>query len=205
MNKTSAGFWIFFWIILVESIVVICLIPTNYVDKVIKKEYLIVKERLGEIQVESIHADAKKIFQSTLIDNGFYSIARAHVIPATNTLNGTNWWFEYVDARLRSLASVYYHFLTRFELVKLWSPYILLLLFPAIFDGYIAWKIKRTNFNYSSPAIHTYSSKIFIIIVCSLIALFIAPLVLDPAIIPIALMFMAVLVGLFIGNIQKRI
>lgn len=71
MNKTSAGFWIFFWIILVESIVVVCLIPTNYVDNVIKEEYLIVKKRLGQNQVESIHADAKKPFNQHLSTTAF--------------------------------------------------------------------------------------------------------------------------------------
>ena len=82
---------------------------------------------------------------------------------------------------------------------------MLLLFVPAVYDGYMTWQIKRTNFDYASPVMHRYSVRGAAILLFGLLAAFMAPIALNPIIIPMGMMGCCVLFGLAFGNVQKRI
>ena len=73
------------------------------------------------------------------------------------------------------------------------------------FDGITSWRIKRTNFAYVSPLLHQLSTRGIACVVVGLVALFLAPLVLEPTLIPAGLMICCVMAGLMVGNLQKRL
>src|SRR5690606_12689011 len=108
-----------------------------------------------------------------------------------------DWWSDRVDA----LATLVYQIYARMALAILWLPYTLVLFIPAVFDGWMTWKIKRTNFDYSSPVVHRYSIRGIFAIGALMVIGFFIPIAFDPIIIPILLMAGCVLVGIAGGNL----
>lgn len=205
-------FWAALIIIAIEALVVLVLIPGNWTAKVIEEESQLLEIRLGPEEHRWVHDKARRWFNSSLIETGYYEIVRNHLIPTEEQKRksvgmqkmGAS-WFDWAESRLQALANSYYHILTRFALLQTWMPYFLILLIPAVFDGITTWKIKRTNFAYASPLLHQYSTYGIVYIAMFLVALFIAPVILDPVIIPAAIMIACVMAGLMIGNFQKRV
>lgn len=200
------------WMVAIECIVVTVLLPGEWTQRVIEQESHLLQVRLGVEEHEWVHTRARNWFNRTLIDNGFYQAALDHLVPTDDQKarsrgmeNMGAGWFVWVESRLQAMANSYYHILSRFALFLTWAPYFAILLVPAVFDGLITWKIKRTNFAYASPIIHQYSTMGIVYVIIGLVALFLAPIVLDPTLIPAAIGIMCVMAGLMIGNFQKRI
>jgi len=207
---TTRILWL--WLLAAELLVIVCLVPGAYVEEVIEEEAVLLESRLGATERNWVHSTAKDWFNTTLIDNGAYSAAYHHIIPteaerkaSLGMENMATLWFQYADERLVSMANMYYQFLARLAHLVTWLPYILVLFIPALYDGLVSWKIKRSNFAYTSPLIHSYASRASGWMLGLTIAVFLAPLALDPVFIPIVLMVLCVLIGLFVGNMQKRI
>mgnify|MGYP002634314949 CR=1 FL=1 len=205
-------FWIMLWVIAVESIVVTILLPGNWTQRVIEQESELLALRLGPEESRWVHDKARNWYNHSLIDSGFYTAVHNHLIPteqqktrSTGMQKMGSSWFTWVENRVQSAANAYYHVLTRFALFITWSPYFLILLIPAVFDGVTTWRIKRTNFAYASPLLHRLSGTVIVYVVIGLVALFLAPIVLDPTVIPGAIMITCVMAGLLFGNMQKRI
>lgn len=207
----NTPFWLVIWILIIEVIIIITLIPGEWTYRVIEKESYLLEKRLGVHEHRVIHDRAKRWYNSSLIDSGVYYTVRNHMIPTDEQIKKSTGmsdlgsvWFTWVDDRLKIIANTYYHILSRFSLILTWSPYFLILFIPAVYDGILTWRINRTNFAYPSPFIHQYSTHGLFYLFVGLVALFLAPIVLDPAIIPAAIMLACVLMGLIIGNMQKR-
>lgn len=203
--------WLVLWVIALEAIIVLVLIPGDWTARVIEEESQLLEIRLGQEEHRWVHDRARKWFNTSLIETGYYNAARNHLIPTeeqkVNSKGMQNMggsWFNWAESRLQAVANAYYHILARFALLLTWLPYFLILLVPAVFDGVTTWRIKRTNFAYSSPLLHQYSTQGIGYIIVFLVALFLAPIVLDPVIIPAAIMIACVMAGLMIGNFQKR-
>ena len=204
--------WLLVWVIALESIIITVLLPGNWTASVIEQESELLEIRLGPEESRWVHEKARSWYNSSLIETGVYSAAYNHLMPSIEERRksvgmkdmGSN-WFEWVGGRLQSTANAYYHILSRFALLLPWAPYFIILLAPAIYDGIASWKIKRTNFAYTSPLLHQYSTNSIIYVLIGLVALFLAPIVLDPTIIPASIMVICVMAGLMIGNLQKRV
>jgi len=84
-------------------------------------------------------------------------------------------------------------------------PYICILLIPAIYDGFMSWQVKRTNFDYVSPILHRYGTRGLLYVIGTLLIAFFSPIVLNPIIIPISMMVCCMLIGVVLSNFQKRI
>jgi len=95
--------------------------------------------------------------------------------------------------------------LNRIALLYLWLPYMAILIIPATFNGITVWRIKRTNFQTASQTLHHYGTNLLNILVFVTFSLLLAPIILDPVIIPIMFVSVAILVGVILGNTQKRI
>ncbi|WP_417634769.1 DUF4400 domain-containing protein, partial [Enterobacter hormaechei] len=114
-------------------------------------------------------------------------------------------WFVWVKGRMEAFVNVIYQFYTRLALLAAWAPYMLILFVPAVYDGMMTWRIKRTNFDYASPVLHRYSVRGTMYLMAGLFIAFFIPIALDPVVIPMTMMTCCVLVGLTFGNLQKRV
>lgn len=204
-------FWLAIWLVIVEALVVTALVPGDWTKHVIEEESQLLEQRLGPQEHRWVHDRARRWYNTSLIESGVYSAAHNHIIPTQEEIEKSRGmsnlgraWFIWAEDRLQAIANAYYHILSRFALMLTWAPYFLILLVPAVYDGVITWRIKRTNFSYPSPLIHQYSTIGLFYLFITLVALFLAPVVLDPAIIPAAIMMACVMSGLMIGNFQKR-
>lgn len=202
--------WIAFWIILLEIIVVIALIPSQWMQDVIDKEAINLTQQMGVEEAEWVHAKALTIHKSTLYDSGLYAAVYNFLIPTKNQeiQSGSPGmgaaWFNYAKSRLVTLSIAYYHVLSRYTLLITWAPYFIILLVPSAYDGYATWSIKKTNYSYTSPLVHRYSAIGIFISVVLLVGLFLAPFFIQPILIPIIIMLICILFGLMLGNAQKR-
>lgn len=199
-------------LLLLELCVILLLIPSNWMQQQIVKEASYVETSLGIETRDWIHEKANAWFNRSVMESGIYDEMYRTVIPtdaekrkSRGMENMGHDWFTWLEGRMIAVLAAFYQFLTRCALFLAWSPYMLLLLFPAIFDGWTSWKIKRTNFDYSSPVLHRYSVRGTAVLLIGLLLTFCAPIALTPMLIPAVMMSCCVLLGLAMGNLQKRI
>lgn len=191
---------------------VLVLIPGDWTDRAIEREAILVEENLGSETRYWIKDKADHWYQGAVHDSGFYSGAYSLLIPTAEEKSRSrgietmgDWWFQWLEGRLEAMTNVIYQFFTRTALFLAWAPYMLILLVPAIYDGFMTWRIKRTNFAYASPVMHRYSLRFTGYIIVGLAIAFFSPIAINPVIIPIAMMVCCVLLGISIGNLQKRV
>ncbi|RCW98321.1 uncharacterized protein DUF4400 [Marinomonas foliarum] len=114
-------------------------------------------------------------------------------------------WFDWIKGRINTLSEVVYQFLARIALLVVWSPYMLILLVPAVYDGLMTWRIKRTNFDYASPIIHSYGIRSIGYLFLAFCVVSFSPFAVSPLVIPVVMMIACILIGFAIGNFQKRV
>lgn len=204
--------WIITIVLSLELLIIITLIPSTWTEQVIYKETELLQSRMGYEQAKWVHTTARRWFDKTLIDNGLYDEIHRFLVPSAEERAKSKgledlglFWFDYVDNRLRSLANSIYHLYSRVALMWSWLPYFLVVLIPALYDGYCTWRIKRTNFSYSSPVVHQFSTIGMFWALVLLFCVFVLPIVLEPMIIPAVIMMLCIMAGLAIGNTSKRI
>ncbi|RNF58593.1 DUF4400 domain-containing protein [Pseudomonas aeruginosa] len=91
-------------------------------------------------------------------------------------------------------------------LLFMWAPYMVVMLVPSIFGGYMTWHKKRYSFAHSSPFLNTHSSRLIWFSVIGVMVSFIAPLPIPPMIIPlIVILLIPIASTLLIGNLPKRL
>ncbi len=196
----------------IQALVVMLLVPGDLTDRAIETESVYMEQSLGKRTATTIRERADMWHQTAVYKSGLYDGTIRLLIPTEErrkaskgmeTMGG--FWFKWVEGRVEAVSRVIHQFFIRASLVTTWMPYLLILLIPALYDGYMTWKIKRTNFAYASPVIHRYSLRgIAFITVISIVAFFM-PIAIDSTLIPIVLMAACVLLGLSVGNMQKRI
>ena len=208
----SKPWYLVAWLLVIELAIVLILVPGDLTSRAIEKEAVDIKQSLGQQSQEWVHDKAERWYQSTMMDSGFYAGMHRTFIPTKEEKmkskgleNFGSHWFTFIEGRIESFTKVVYQFYTRIALFTLWMPYILVLLVPAIFDGLMTWKIKRTNFDYASPVIHRYSTRAVSYIVIGAIVLSFVPIAITPMLMPLLMMLWSVFAGLMIGNFQKRV
>ena len=209
MNKP---YWLVLLIVCIQILVVMILVPGDMADKTIIAENQMMEASLGKRTSDAIRDRANDWHQTIVYDSGMHSGVLDFLIPTEERRKASKgietmgqFWFDWTKGRVEAISRVIHQFCLRASLVVTWMPFLLILLLPAIYDGLMTWKIKRTNFQYASPVIHRYSLRgiLFITVITTLA--FFMPVAINPSIIPIILMIACVLLGLSFGNMQKRI
>jgi len=209
---TKKPFWLAIKILFVECILLAAIMPGDWAQRVAVQELDLFLTRLGEEEHFWIMSKSERWYQYTLIDTGIHKVLSGAFMPSqeaigrTDGMEGLNrTWRLIAENRITAITSVYYYMLNRIALLYLWLPYMAILIIPATFNGITVWRIKRTNFQTASQTLHHYGTNLLNILVFVTFSLLLAPIILDPVIIPIMFVSVAILVGVILGNTQKRI
>lgn len=186
----------------------------GWASKAIETEKTYIERHLGYKGSQSIFADATRWHRAAIIDSGAYAGTVNTLIPTAKqkekskgiqSMGTAEGWFGWVQGRIDTVSQVIHHTFIRVALLKVWSPYIAIFFVPALYDGLMTWKSKRTNFSYVSPVLHRYGIRGIGLLGIIFVLLFFAPIAIDPTFIPAGLMIVCLLLGMTIGNTQKRI
>lgn len=204
-------FWVAALILCFEILVVFTMIPDRHIVKSIESESVLINQRLGRDTANAIIVKANKWYDGGVVQTGAKRMVYDFFIPQddpNSKFGNTNLaptYFNYMSERIETLFKTYYQLLMRIAQLIVWAPYLLIVFLPALYDGYMSWKIKRTGFDYPSPLLHHYSILACVLLLVGSLGLFILPIALDPIIIPIVLILLSIFTGIAIGNMQKRI
>lgn len=212
MSSSNRSVWLVTWIFVIQLLVVIILIDGDWTNSVMERETSMVKSTLGQDSYLYIKKKADYWYNETAINTGIKQELYNILIPTKEQVAKSRGmekmgskWFIWVEGRIEAFFDVLYQFYKRLALVLLWLPYMLIIFIPAIYDGYLKWRIKRTNFDYSSTLLHAYAFKSMKFIFLGTLILFFIPYPVSPVYAPIVMIICSMLIGLAISNHQKRI
>jgi hypothetical protein len=212
-EKWPKTFWAFIVCFFIEIILVVCLVPNNFIERSILKEQGWTQVMLGEASEALVRKSTDQLYISILGDSGIKETVSSFFIPSEAEIEKSKgWerlgelWFPFIQARGEALAMVIYHIIYRIILLGMWIPSMIIMVVPSMVSGYMAWQIKRYNFAYSSPFLNKYSSMLLMFFSAALIVSFIAPLPIPPMIIPImTIIVIPFACVLLLGNLPKRL
>ena len=205
-------FWLILCLFIIEIVVLMVLLPGSWVNDSINREFVLVGQTYGEERQSWIKSKADSWYRYSIVESGLYDATYNLLIPTeaqkANSIgmeNAGDPIFAWVETRIDAFADVIYSFYLRSALLLLWLPYMLILFLPALYDGAMSRKIKKTNFDYASPAVHRWGVRMIGVIAVGLFITFLLPVVLHPLLLPASLGVCCVCIGLIGGNLQKRI
>lgn len=171
-----------------------------------------VRQTLGIQANHWITEEAKQWYQRRWVNSGWQQAIWHFFIPteaerraSTGLENLALPWFNWVGNRLQVFFSLVFHCGYRLVQMKVWGSMMALLLVPALLDGLLMRRIKKTNFDYASPVIQRYSLRGLGLLLLGQLMIWLMPLPVNPLITPVVMMFGCILLGLSISHLQKRI
>lgn len=212
-EKMPTSFWGLIVFLFIEVLLIVCIIPNGFIDKAILKEQAWGEVLMGESSHKQLIDDTNSVYTTIFLDSGVNEMVRDFFIPtAAERERSKGWenlaklWLPFIEARGDALTKCLYHIVYRCILLAIWLPYMLVVLVPSIFGGYMSWNIKRYNFDHSSPFLNTYASKIIWLTIASILVSFIAPIPIPPMVIPVLIItLIPVAASMLIGNLPKRL
>lgn len=167
---------------------------------------------LGGDTVKAVYRAADRIFESTFVETGIYDTSYELFIPSDAERRRSRGMenmgkeiFEAVDKRLEVMWMAVYQVVVRVLMLFLWVPYFLIVLIPAVVDGYMIREIKKTNYGFSSPAIHRYSIYLMGLVTYGIVLTLFSPVNVNPVVYPAAIMIIVTSIHFIVSNTQKRI
>ncbi|WP_300500716.1 DUF4400 domain-containing protein [Marinobacter sp.] len=196
-------------LIALEVLFIAALLPGKWSETAMQKEAQMIEMISGREHRDQVLGNATSWYTASLVDTGVWRALYQMLIPEDHlrekSVIKADGWFGIVESRLTAIQQSVYLIFVRVSLLFTWLPYVPLLLLPALWDGLMTWKIKKTNFDYASPILHRYAIRGSALVAVLTMISFMMPLPIAPIYIPIALMFSVVAVGIAAGNLQKRI
>lgn len=202
----------FFWLYAFVLLAMMACVKVSTVDRAIRTEFHFVTGALGENSARYVYGKAADWYQTIAVDWGLHDGMRRLFIPDEEERENSKgmetfgnyifrWWSDRMEAFWRGL----YMLFSRIWILLLWLPFVPFFIFAAINDGWQIRNIKRTNFDYASPARHHYAVTAISWIMFILLVLVVSPLPMNPLIYPIMLGVCGVMVAFSVANIQKRL
>ncbi len=155
--------WLLCLALMLEIIAIGVLVPGDWTGRVISKEKQMIQNQLGAQTSYWIGKTSHRWYQSWIVDTQMEQSVRDFLIPTEKQRlrskgmeNMGGFWFVWVEDRIQAFFDVLYQVFTRFALMMVWLPFALILMLPALWDGLMTWKIKKTFEPYHSPLQHDY-------------------------------------------------
>tara|TARA_R110002095_G_scaffold188154_2_gene165427 strand:- start:2120 stop:2755 length:636 start_codon:yes stop_codon:yes gene_type:complete len=211
VNEYSLKYLI--WTFMLEILLIVCLAPTSWIQKTAKSEAQMIYDYLGTDTLQHVHTKSVLWYRDLFQRTGIERSVREIMLPAPSDRPkkgmdaiGEKVFFPYIRDRGEAVSDLLHQLLRRLAILLVWLPFILIVSIPAFWDGYMSWKIKRTNFAYTSPFIHKYGSKLSgTLILIALISLF-APIAIPPMLLPMLAMALVITMGIFmVSNMPKQV
>ncbi|KNH45267.1 MULTISPECIES: DUF4400 domain-containing protein [Pseudomonas] len=212
-EKMPQGLWATLVFICIEILLIVCIVPNEFIDMAILKEQDWGEVLMGKNQHDGLINKTNQLYSKINLETGLNQTVQSFFVPTAEEREKSKaWeglgrvWFSFIGNRGEALTKVMYHIYYRFLLLLMWLPYMAVILVPSVLGGYMSWNIKRYTFRHSSPFLNTYSSKIIAFIIASLCVSFIAPVPIPPMIIPVVIItLLPIACSLLIGNLPKRL
>ena len=219
-SKGKSGYgsvWTLILVIFFEVAVVLFLVSADYARDGTVKEGAWISEALGDETNREIQRRADAMYEDTVIrwelTEWFYRLFIPSESERENSLgletlgdmeSGTS-IFSVAESRWSAFLDMTYWAMRRIALFTIWLPVWLPAFVIAGICGWFERAVKKTDFGYTSPVLFANSWKALIYALLLLLVSFLCPMPMPPSIVPALLGFMAILVGLCLGNVQKRI
>jgi hypothetical protein len=211
MGGRNSWWWLAVFLLL-QLIVIGILVPGEWAERVLREEPALIQEHLGAESGAWVLQKGNDWFHRWIVDPGIYVALREFLIPSpeqrarsTGLQNLGTLWFTWVDMRIDILMDVVRQVMVRVALLVVWLPFAGLMLLPGLWDGWMSWRVKQSSFEYSSPILHRFSVLAGLWSVGLLLLCLLAPFTLSPLVFPVVLGSIAVLGGLAVSQLQKRI
>ncbi len=209
-SKTRSKLSLIIFLLIIQVFAVFLLLSEKRLADVIDKEFTLIERQVGREESLNVYERANRWYIKTTIDSGFQHTVYDFLIGHWDADSGRELiddrglsaWFE------RRLATTWLAiYLVHFRLsgITLWLPYFLPLIFPMIVDGLSQRQIKKHQFSFTSPVIHTNAARGFLVLLALILFIPIIPISIPPLIIPFALFFSCLCAWVYAAHMIKRI
>lgn len=221
-SKGKGGYgsvWTLILVFFFEVAVVLFLVSADYARDSTVKEGAWISEALGDETNREIQRRADAMYEDTVIRWELTEWFHRLFIPSESERDGSRGLetlgelgdlgsgsvFSVAESRWSAFLDMTYWTMRRIALFTIWLPVWLPAFVIAGVCGWLERAVKKTDFGYTSPVLFANSWKALICALLLLLVSFLCPMPMPPSIVPALLGFMAILVGLCLGNVQKRI
>lgn len=214
-KKGNSSFGFFLLLVLlfvVADVVIVMTAPREAVLAGILEERQMYHDFMSEDALRWIEDHADGWYQSQVEDTGLRDAVYKFLIPSQEAKAksfglenmGSGLWpvlAGRLDNLFASLSQMYY----RIAADVVWWPLLPLMLAPVLFDGVLAWKIRRFEFHYASPLRHRSGITMLTASIMMAPMAWIVPYAMPPWLFPPVLMPMvATGLYLFLSQTQMR-
>ena len=218
-NCVFGSVWTLILVIFFEVAVVLFLVSADYARDGTVKEGAWISEALGDETNREIQRRADAMYEDTVIRWELTEWFHRLFIPSDSERDGSRGLetlgelgdlgsgsvFSVAESRWSAFLDMTYWTMRRIALFTIWLPVWLPAFVIAGVCGWLERAVKKTDFGYTSPVLFANSWRALICALLLLLVSFLCPMPMPPSIVPALLGFMAILVGLCLGNVQKRI
>jgi hypothetical protein len=204
--------WWLAMLLLLQLMVIGVLVPGDWAARVVREEPGLILHHLGPEAGARVLEKGNLWFQRWIMEPGIDIAIREFLVPnqeqrdrSTGLQNLGTPWFAWVDTRIEILMDVVQQVMNRLALLAVWLPFAGLILLPALLDGWMSRRVKQSSFDYASPILHRFSVVAGLWGGGLMILCLLAPFTLPHTVFPVLLCGIAMLAGLAVSQLQKRI
>jgi hypothetical protein len=199
-------------LLIAEVLLIVILYPSDWASSSVHKEREMLHAHFTPKAAKQIDDRALHYHDEWFIESGFADGLFNMFVPSEQQVERSRGmeelgkgWFRLVESRIQVMLDMLQQLMIRLSMTWQWWPFVVCLVVPAIFDGYMTRRIKKNNFDYASPMIHKLAMQSMIWVVIGLPIIYLLPIPLPPWIVPTLLLLAAAATGFALGNFYKRI
>ena len=202
---------ILLWLFLIEAVVVLVLIPGNWMREVIRTEHVWLWRGMGA-EAAWVERTALGWYTGAVVDTGALDATYNHLLPTPEQIargrgmeHIGDQWFPLVQSRLEALFATIYQVFVRLALLVAWLPFLAITAAPAVLDGMMAWRIRQQSFAYTSPVVHRFAMETAAWSCAALALILFVPFPVTPSVFPILGVVLTLALARIAANTQKRV
>jgi hypothetical protein len=195
---------------ILSLIAIMLALPIQVVTKTIDKEELLIRNSLGDAAADEVINKADRWFTAIFVTTGFQEATYDVLTPTERQIKQDKKMsdlgssiFTVFKVRLNTIYKMIYLGIVRTVMLLEWLPVLGPILLAAAYDGYMRRKVKMLTFRQLSAPFYGIAQHALAIV--SLLPLFylIFPLTISPTAMPIVVILAALLMRMFVSNIQR--
>lgn len=201
-----------FWCLLIFTLVTLCFVSPDYLITVLAKEALQISNTMGQSCLTKIDSQTSGLYNSLFVNSGifehignFYALSDKAETGLTKFSEITNALAQWSRGRAISLMIALYLMVERLFIILLWGPFLVLALAQGVFTGLMRRKIKQTSFSFSSPTLNRSAVGTMVTAFLLLPTFMVLPIPLNPYLVPVVFILISFMIATAIGNLAKRL